>query len=562
MSINAQTAAAIGEKIAWGAAQRGVPLEQHRIELLCHVLDRREAPPVRKRFVCNSVQARFMAERHLLNVIPKARQHGISTQLSQIIFDECVFLANYSCGIVDRTDPEATKKLAMIRYAWEQLDKNDEPRLAELGAWIKAVNPLVRSSDHYMEWANGSSVYAATTLRGGTVNHLWITELGYIAMKDPARADEIAAGSYNTVHPGNRIDIESTHEGGRFGEFYRVIRLAQRYLSIPTEQLGPMRFRLHFFGWQDSERYRLPLAPGVEKAEVTERLANYFAKLEKAIGHKLDEEQKNWYVHKEAMTRDMARQYPGTLEEALQAQGEGSILGEEMALLRGRGRIGDATMAPMFPLFTAWDIGNSDPCCIWLLQDTGTEVIALDYYTRRLGKPGQHAAHVIQWERDYGRPVVMNYLPHDARNVTAAGTSFEEQLRQAGIVDRVVVPRTPDLWAGIATVSELLPRFRFSEACERETEDESNGNMLPSGVACLEGYRFATEAQGGAIRKVPIHDMASHGTSALRTYCEAWHQGLVQVRAAPLTTTRPIHREGPGFGPKPERVVRGIRNPR
>lgn len=543
--------AKLGAELTKGALRRGVPIERHRMEVYFHVLDGRQTPSKMVPFRANAIQARYLATRHLLNVIPKARQGGLSTIIALLIADEVVFQPNFVAGIIDRTDPEAQKKLAMVRYAWDCLDKHADPGIRKIGAWIKSQVRLVTDSKHELAFSNGSTVYAATSLRGGTLNHLWVSELGYIAAKDPAKAEEIAAGSYNTVHAGNRIDIESTHEGGRVGEFYRVIRLAQR----SPERPHPLQFKLHFYGWHLNPGYRLA---GAGEPVLDERGIRYFENLAR-LGIVCDADQKRWWVAKRDVTRDLARQFPGTLEEALTAQAEGSIYGEEMALLRARGRVGEASMHPLCPLFTAWDIGYGDPCCIWLLQDTGTEILCLDFYVQRRGAPNVHAAKVIEWERAFGRPVVMNYLPHDARNVTAVGISFDELLRQAGIVDTTVVPRTPDLWAGINVVKGLLPRMRFASACERDTETETE--ILPSGVGALEGYRQKTVAEGGAIRSEPIHDMASHGSSALRTYCEAFHQGLVSVHAAPMARPRPIPREGPGFKGSRREPLRGVRRP-
>ena len=534
MGLTAEEWKMVGAEIRRQAEAANKTVDRYRIELLYWALDERVAPPLKQKFKANHVQCRFMDRMWFYNVVLKARQHGMSLLQSILMLDKALFTPNYRGGIIDRTDAEAKKKLARIRYAYDHLDDPDDPRTAMLGAAIKEAIPLVApSNDHTLTFANGSQIYAATSLRGGTINYLWISELGKIALDDPHKAEEIMGGSLEAVHPGNIIVIESTHEGGRFGENYRMIRLAQK--SPPVERMTKLHWMFHFFGWQDNPNYRIPLSRGQPLAATPDH-QKYFAEVEKETGKRLMEDQKHWYILKSATQRDMARQYPATPEEALRAQTEGAIYADIIAKLRGQGRVGDVVVNHG-PLFTAWDLGMTDAVGIWLLQFAGYDIHALAFHCANGATPAQHAAVVLQWERDFNHTIQYHLVPHDATQLKPGGT-WMQLLTEAGLRNLVRVERIPNIWIGINQTRALLPRFRFNaRMCEKEF-DMGNDRIWPSGLGALEGYRKKLEAQQGAIREVPIHDECESGASSLRTFAEAHERGLLQGPSKPEIQSR------------------------
>ena len=372
-----------------------------------------------------------------------------------------------------------------------------------------------------LEWANGSKIWCGMTMRATTVNFLHVSELGYIAANDPERAAEIAAGSFNAVHRGNFIVVESTHEGGRYGLNYELIRRAQATrLAVLTE----MDWKFHFFSWPREPSYALPLLPGVPLL-LEDSHRRYFEKLEKETGQTLTVEQKHWWVKKRENPKvNMPQQYPGTPEEALQAIAEGAIYGQEMSALRNEGRVRDTlTCDAHAPLLTAWDLGMSDYTSIWLLQLANRDILVLNYHCSYNAKMAEDAAVLVKWERQYDRPITKHFLPHDANQRGKSGKTTVDLLVECGIERRAIaiVPVSQDVWVGIKHLRGLLARFYFhGRACEKEFE-LYDGRVLPSGLAALEGYHSKVEAAGGVIVEVPVHDAASHGADALRTFSEA-----------------------------------------
>lgn len=478
------------------------------------------------KFSLNWAQKEFLQKCYYLNMVLKVRQIGISTLTGILQLDQSLFQPNQTCGIVDRTEADAKKKLAKIQFAYDHLDDPEDPRTAPLGALIKQMARLKTENKSEIEFTNGSKIWAGTSLRGGTVQFLHISELGYIAARTPEKAAEIAAGSFNTVATGAVIIAESTHEGGRYGLNYELVRLAQK--TGPGTPATPLDWKFHFFPWWKEPGYSLPLY--TNRLILTKEQRDYFATVEKENGITLTPSQKHWYVKKAQTPKvDMARQYPGSAEEALQAITPGAIYGKEIIALRQSGRIREFQPDGHAPLITAWDIGVSDYTCIWLLQLVGLDILALDFYTSHGAQPAHYAAQLIDWERMFNRKIEKNYLPHDAGHVIkmAGNKSWRDMLKEAGIQDITIVPRTPDLFVGIQHLRSLLPRFYFhATRCEKDFELPS-GRILPSGMGALSGYHTVVEAVGGKINEVPVHDESSHGADALRTFAEAHSRAML-----------------------------------
>lgn len=459
-----------------------------------------------------------------LCVILKVRQLGISTFIGILQLDRCLFTPNSTCGIIDKTEEDAKKKLGKISFAYEHMDDPDDPKTAQLCTLLKRTVRLITNNKTEMAFSNGSKIWAGTSLRGGTVNFLHVSELGPIAHKNPAKAKEIAAGSFNTVHQGNIIVVESTHEGGRYGLNYELIRLAQRNNG---KQLTKMDWKFFFFPWYKEPGYTLPLNGA--RLTITPDQAKYFASLEKFTGVKLTAEQIHWYVKKSQTPKvNMAQQFCSTPEEALQAISEGAIYGKEMIGLRAAGRIREFEHDRTAPLYTFWDIGMSDYTCIWLVQFVGLDICVLNGYTCHGEQPSHYAAKMLEWQTHYQRPVKKHFLPHDAAHKIKmiGGKSWRDLLIDAGLGSIDIVPVTPDIWSGIQHLRSLLPRFYFHTECEKDHELPS-GRILPSGLGALEGYHTKVDAVGGKIVETPEHDDASHFCDALRVLSEAHQRGML-----------------------------------
>lgn len=530
-------------------------LLEDRFWRLNHLYWIQDANGRKVKFRMNWAQLHFYREIWYLNEILKVRQIGMSTLIGIMLLDHALFSRDQACGIIDRTDKEAVKKLTRVAYAYDHLDDVDDPQTARLGLSVKQAVGLRTHNQHEMTFSNGSQIWAGTTLRGSTVNFLHVSELGYIAHHDPKRADEIAAGTFNTVHAGNLICVEATHEGGRYGMNYELIRQAQKF---DFERATPLDWKFHFFPWWGEPSYILDLQ-GFD-LKVPLEAEKYFSRLESDCRVKLTPEQKHWWIKKKDSPRvDMARQYPGTVEEALTALTEGAIYGPEIARLRAVGRVTDFEPDSDSPLFTSWDIGQSDYHAIWLFQIRRMDFLFLDYFTGQRASPGELVSHINLWERHYDRPIVRHFLPHDADSATAVNKTMRQALAEANLRNVTIVPRTPDVWNGIKHLRSILPSCYFHATnCDKEREI-GDGRILPSGLGALEGYHMKIDVVGGKLTEQPVHDGASHGSDGIRTFAEAHMKGMIEKYLKGIPGA--VSPYGSVLKNAKAKVTRGIRNP-
>lgn len=499
------------------------------------------------------------------NKVLKVRKLGISTYAALgVILDTCIFGTNRRCAIVDATEDDAKKKLEMIRFAWLHMTDEAFPAARAVALWLQNKLGLKLTSNAKTElaWNNGSAVYADVSLRGDTPQVLHVSELGAISVDNPKRAQEIVAGSFNSVAIGNVIIDESTHKGGRFGVNYDTLRAA---MATPLPPPSPAHWKFFFFSWIFDPRYRLPLPPGM-RLQVSAKHAAYFALLERRFKVALTDEQKFWYVTMASQPHaDMPHEFPGTQEEALAAQAEGAVYGEQMAELRAAGRVKEFASDGHAPLFTFWDLGMSDFTAIWLLQLVGRDVLALNYRTGWMETMASYAVTCHEWQQRYKLPIIRHYVPHDAgAHKSMDGKTSLDLMRECGLTNIVTVPRTPDKSVGIKHLRSLLPRFAF-HAIDCDVEKMVGDRRMPSGLGAMEGYRYAPTPAGGAVKLEPVHDEASNGADALRTFSEAHLRGMMEGISETARDSRPLALRAVGVGQtraESEQALNGATTPR
>lgn len=494
-----------------------------------------------QRFRLNWAQTELYHGLHTRNTILKARQLGMSTFTSMIILDNCLFKDGFQAGIIDRTEDDGKEKMQKISLAYDMLenppevskdhveDEDDRRMIAAFsrGLWkmVKADIGTIRATFSRAKGVD-SVIRVATTLRGGTLNFLHVSEYGYVANNFPLRAKEIKKGAMEAVSKSNVVVIESTHEGGKTGENYRIIKSAMENQGKDLESLD---YKFFFFPWYKQVEYRVERSEALGRSE----LDAYFKELENQ-GIMLDDAQKRWYLAKYKVLGDGIKQeYPSTPDEALSSNIEGAIYGNIISRIRSLGQVAASFETdPHAPLYVSWDIGMGDNTSMWLFQvGASSKYHVLDYYT----SSGKAAAHYInkvrEWEREHGQLVEMNLLPHDASHRDLiVGLSFEQCLQQAKF-RTMVVPRTQDVWQGINATRNILPSCIFHRRCSEQVWDEDIQDNHVSGMECLENYRCAPSGANGVIKAAPLHDQYSHGADAFRMFSEALAIGWVSKHA-------------------------------
>jgi hypothetical protein len=347
---------------------------------------------------------------------------------------------------------------------------------------------------------NNSSIRVATSMRGGTLQYLHISEYGKLCARFPEKAREVRTGALNTLQAGNVVFIESTAEGQE-GHFYELCDQAQSRQRMGAE-LSPLDFKFHFYPWWRSPDYALKPTG----ATTPENYVRYFEKLSDVHGIALSEAQRAWYVAKaETQVSDQKREYPSTPEEAFEAAVEGAIFGDAIAQAEREGRIGEFKAHEGVAVQTAWDIGVSDSTAIWFFQ------VAPDLRRRFVGyyeASGEGMDHYVNKVRamasENGWTLGNVHFPHDAyAREWSTGRTRAEVFQE---VTKSFPRRVPDesVQDGIEAARIVLRRSEFDEAACSE------------GLKALRAYRREWNEEMGIWRDKPRHDWSSHAADAYR----------------------------------------------
>jgi len=431
------------------------------------------------------------------NIIPKARQLGLTTFFAIFYLDQILFSENKTAVIIAHRQ-EDMKKIFQnkIRFAWDNLYP-----------WLKTfIGEPDSNTANELRFPNGSSISVSMSSRSGTVNFLHISEFGYICQKFPDKAQEIVSGSINSVHPKegqiNMISVEST-AAGREGFFYDFCMEAEKNKKSGKD-LTVLDWKLFFFPWWIDPKYTLD-----DNFVIDVESTKYFENLKNRHGIELTEGQKRWWIKKKQLNKDkMFAEYPSTLEEAFSVSIEGAYYSSQMSKVYEQGRIQTLPIVPGVPVDTWWDLGVNDMMVIGFTQTIGATIRFVDLYYNH----GEGLAHYVQvlFEKKYryGRHI----FPHDI-NVKdmSTGITRKQTLMNAGMDNIVVAPKL-SIADGIDRVRTLFPRFFFDEAKTKRLV-EAAGN-----------YRREFDDKLGVFKDTPRHDENSHFMDMLRTGAVVWRE--------------------------------------
>lgn len=439
----------------------------------------------RTKFEMNWAQSQLLDELHYLNLILKARQLGFTTFIQIYTLDMCVWHPDTRAGVIAHTRDDAEAIFRdKIKFPYDNMPDG-----------VKNAVPIVRDNTTTLELANNSIIRVGTSLRGGTLQFLHVSEFGKICAKYPAKAREIVTGALNTIEAGQIAFIESTAEGqeGRFFEMCEEAQSKQR-LNAP---MTPMDWKFHFFPWWREPTYQID----PQGVTIPPSLEKYFAALS-SEGVALSDAQRAWYAKKaEVQREDMKREYPSTPKEAFEASVEGAYYAEQIARAETDGRIGQVPYEPQLTVETWWDLGMDDDTAIWFIQKQGRTRRVIDYYANS-GEGLPHYAKVLN-ERGYAYS--RHIGPHDIKvRELGTGKSRLETAEGLGIRPLEVAPQL-EIADGIEAARNLLARCWF------------DATKCADGLRALKNYRKDWDEDRGVWLPRPRHDWASHGADAFRT---------------------------------------------
>lgn len=464
------------------------------------------------KFRLNWAQRKLYGALWYFNIILKARQLGFTTFILIYFLDSCLFNSNHAAGVVAHTKDDAQDLFDnKVKFAYDNLP-----------AWLLAERPAHTDSAKKLVFSNGSSFTIGTSLRSGTYQKLLITEYGKVSAKYPEKAREIKTGALNTVEQGQQIFIESTAEG-KAGEFFEFCEMARK-LADMGKTLTKMEPKFHFFAWFDNPEYRLTdeeTAGTVIPREISERLSVL----------PIDKNQMAWYATKALiMQEDMRREYPSTPAEAFEGSLEGAFYTKEMELVRKQGQICAVPYDRRYQVNTYWDIGQSrDQMSILFYQDVNGRRNFIDYHESSDQGWDFYAKLLMDKGYNYGR----HEWPHDGnKRIVGAQVFTSKQLaEQSGIRPIFITPVTKSVYEDIRDYCKpILPMCWF---------DETKCALI---IKRLDNYRRRWDNINAMWLNDAVHDEASHGADAFRTYCKAH-----KMPTGAKTTKTPIEFVGAGW---------------
>lgn len=479
---------------------------------ICNIYRIKNADGVVIQFVPNWAQCvvlhKIYVEGRRRLAIPKARQLGMSTLAGIIALDCSLFGENIQVSIVERSQPEASLKLKAIHFSYDELP-------------LELKDAAVEDNTKAFGWANGSVIYAGKGARGGTNQMLWISEWGAIAFDDPERSAEINTGAIPSVSGDAGIILaEATHKGGKGGDWYDLVK---RSLETPAEFRTIKDFEVLFFPWYLEPRYTVEGDPRQIPAE----LVKYFGEKEVEISLARAKEglgverfrftpgQRLWYhKERERLKRAIYAEFPTVIEECWMAPFPGAIYAPDVDKARGDGRISQMIVHyEGFPVYSVFDIGAAVNTKCWLFQSIGGRINYLECLTG-----GDECNTPAEWVKRLKEKTAYSYgghfLPHDGE------TLWAKLMREAELANVICLPKPANEWDNINDALSAFSRCAFnSKACEH-------------GIDSLEAFRSKEESDGATIRNVPVHDWASHASTAFGYSHMAIRLGMLVDRSA------------------------------
>lgn len=185
----------------------------------------------------------------------------------------------------------------------------------------------------------------------------------------------------------------------------------------------------------------------------------------------------------------------------------GSYYGKVIEQARRDGRI---TFVPYMvgnPVYTFWDLGFDDSTTIWFMQHVGNKLNFIDYYENsRMGL--DHYAEVLLKEKRY--LYGDHFWPHDAaQSSLQTGLTNQEYGEKIGITPITVVPRARD---GRSVINGINQGRRVFNQCWFDERKCAHG------LSALSSYRSEYDKKKRKPSNYPIHNWASHGADAFRTF--------------------------------------------
>ncbi|KKL77986.1 hypothetical protein LCGC14_2029400, partial [marine sediment metagenome] len=252
-------------------------------------------------FIFNDQQARIDSRLTGRDLIPKARQMGVSSKFLARYLVKCLGKRNTRAVVISHDEKSTQRMLTKVHYFLEHIRG---PKAQIKNASRNELTFPKTDSMFYIGTA-GAKKFG----RGDTITNLHCSEVAF--WPDPKK---LTAGLFQAVPRGGEIAMESTGNG--VGNFYH--KMCTRAAE------GKSRWKLHFLTWKDFKEYDLFVLPEEER-EILNNLDEETGEPELIRDYGLTAGQILFRREKlEEMEFDIhlfMQEYPLTLDECFQSTG-------------------------------------------------------------------------------------------------------------------------------------------------------------------------------------------------------------------------------------------------
>lgn len=254
-------------------------------------------------FILNPAQRDLDATFTGRDLIPKARQKGISTYYLGRFTAACLMYRNTRAVVISHDSLSTEKMLDRVHYFIEN---------------IRGPKPVIgKSSTNEITFPKTNSVFYIGTAgarvfgRGDTISHLHCSEIAYWPNPLETMTGLLQAVPFDT----GEVGIESTGKG--VGNYYHNLCMRAKD--------GKGRYKLHFYSWLFDDEYSLPLSPA-EQEDIMNNLLEELDEPNEVARNNLTAGQIAFRrMRLEELDYDIQKfkqEYPSTLDECFQASSD------------------------------------------------------------------------------------------------------------------------------------------------------------------------------------------------------------------------------------------------
>lgn len=175
------------------------------------------------------------------------------------------------------------------------------------------------------------------------------------------------------------------------------------------------------------------------------------------------------------------------------------------------GRVTSVPYDSHVPVVTYWDLGFNDSTAIWFVQEVGREIHVIDY----LEEHGKGLEWYVNAVNSKGYRYSTHKLPHDAEHhELSTGRTRTEFLRECGLDDIEIMPRSKNVAEDVHAVRQMLPKCWF---------DRVNTEY---GLKALASFERKWDSKLKVYSDNPLHNWASHGADGFRYFAVDYRPGF------------------------------------